>query len=113
MANNYFKKFSNEGVEFMDGRTAGDIQTLVGETVLIEDYAFIKDSNSDLGKYGVFTVVDIPDQFFFAPSVVTDVLSTVDQDGMKGALCGQQPVKFLRKESRKTKRKYIYMEFVG
>lgn len=110
--NDYFKKFSNEGIAFMEGRTAGDVDTLVGKEVVISDYGFIKDNTSELGKYAVFMVEGDEEHFFFGSSVVTDVLATVEEDGMKSALCGNQKIMLKKKTSKRSRREYTYIEFL-
>lgn len=111
--NSYFKKFENEGVPFMADRDAGDINDILGTELVIKDFGFINDRSVELGKYAVFIVDGIDDKFFFGGSVISDVLNTINEDGMKDALCsGDQKVMFMKKQGKKTKRDYHYIEFI-
>lgn len=111
--NNYFQKFTNEGVPFMDSRDAGDINTILDMKLKIKDFGFINDRSVELGKYAVFIVEGIDDKFFFGGSVISDVLNTIYEDGMKDALCsGDQEVMIKKKQGKKTKRDYHFIEFI-
>ena len=37
----YFNQFSSKGIPFMDDRDKGDIKTLVGDVLHIDDFGFI------------------------------------------------------------------------
>lgn len=111
MANTYFQKFTNDGIEFMDGRTAGDINDLIDKEIYITDFGFIKDRKAELGKYAVFMIKGDDERFYFASSVLSDNLNTIEEDGMRGAL-EQQKVILRKRQSKATKRDYIYPEFV-
>lgn len=107
MANdNYFKSLKNEGIPFMEGREKGDIRDLIGKTVNIMDFGFIKGEN---GTYAVFCVKGSEKEFYCGGKAVTEILSTIKNDGKKDLL-PEQEAKILEVTS-KTKRKYITIEF--
>lgn len=105
----YFKKFSGGGVDFMDGREKADVGVLTvsGEPVHIDNHAYLK---NDEGEYAVFTVEEMPGFFFFGNSIITEVLKTVDEDGME-ELLPKVGARFLSKRSKKN-RDYTAIEFV-
>lgn len=80
---NYFKKFSSRGIPFMDDREKGDIRTLNGELLHIDDFGFIRGRD---GEYAVVSFKEHADKFYFAGMALTDMLHTVDADGMRDEL---------------------------
>lgn len=107
MANNYFAKFANKGIPFMDGRTKGNIASLVGEVLHIEDFGFIGQEGS---TYPVVAFKEHPTDFYFGGAVLNDILSQVDRDGMRDEL-REQPLMLKMVKSRKG-RTYMGVEFV-
>lgn len=106
MTNNYFKTLKNEGIPFMEGRDKGDVRDLLGKTVNIMDFGFIRGDN---GEYAVFCVKGEDKLFYCGGKAVTEILKRIKEDGMKEELA-KQDAKILEVTS-KTKRKYITIEF--
>lgn len=104
---NYFKKFERKGIAFMDERQKGDIKTLVGETIHVDDFGFIKGRD---GEYAVISTVEHPDKFYFAGLALTDIVRQVEEDGMREAL-KSQGIKLSMKRS-KNGRDYMNVEFL-
>lgn len=107
MINNYFDKFSNKGIPFMEGRSKGDITALVGEVLHIEDFGFIKKYGSE---YPVIAFGEHPNEFYFGGTVLNEMLHTIDADGMRGALA-QQPITLTKVTSRNG-REYMGVDFL-
>lgn len=104
----YFDKFNNKGIPFMENRDKGDMHDLIGKTVHIEDFGFIR---NDEGDYGVIIVAEDKDNFYFCNAVITDMLHQVDNDGMRDELVKQNIV-FSMATSKKG-REYFKFEFTG
>lgn len=104
----YFDKFNNKGIPFMENRDKGDMHDLIGKTVHIEDFGFIR---NDDGDYGVIVVAEDKDNFYFCNAVITDMLHQVDNDGMRDELVKQNIV-FSMAMSKKG-REYFKFEFTG
>lgn len=107
MVNNYFEKFTNKGIPFMDGRTKGNISSLVGEVLHIEDFGFI---NQEGSTYPVIAFVEHPSEFYFGGAVLNDILTQVDHDGMRDEL-KMQPIALKMVQSKRG-RTYMSVEFV-
>lgn len=107
MANNYFTKFANKGIPFMDGRTKGNISSLVGEVLHIEDFGFISQEGA---TYPVIAFKEHPTDFYFGGAVLNDILTQVDRDGMRDALT-TQPI-MLKMSMSKKGRTYMNVEFI-
>lgn len=83
----YFKRFgSGNGIEFMDGRTKGDLKSLVGQYLHIQDYGFIRNSSYGQDDYAVVAFAEYPAMFFFGNSILTEMLHEVENDGMQAEL---------------------------
>lgn len=106
MVNNYFTKFANKGIPFMDGRTKGNIASLVGEVLHVEDFDFISQGDS---AYPVVAFVEHPTEFYFGGAVLNDILAQVDRDGMREAL-KEQPLT-LEMSTSKRGRSYMNVKF--
>lgn len=106
MVNNYFSKFANKGIPFMDGRTKGNIASLVGEILHIEDFGFI---NQEGSTYPVIAFKEHPTDFYFGGAVLNDILTQVDNDGMRDELKAQPLV--LKMVKSKKGRTYMSVEF--
>lgn len=98
----YFSKFRNDGVPFMDGRDKGSSDEILGQPLHMDDFGFI---NGNDGRFAVMSFVEFPDKFYFGNSVVTEMLETVEADGMKGELVNVT-ITFDRRKS-KNGRDYI------
>lgn len=94
---NYFEKFNNGGIAFMEGRDKGNLQDMLDKPLHIVDYGFIK---NDEGEYAVMQFAEDGSKFYFGNSIITEMLHTVEDDGMKEALA-EQPIKFFSRESKK------------
>lgn len=107
MVSNYFNKFERKGIPFMDGRTKGDIASLVGEVLHIEDFGFITKEDS---AYPVIAFREHPAEFYFGGKVLSEILAQVDNDGMRDEL-RNQPVTLKMMRSKRG-RAYMSVEFV-
>lgn len=108
MVNDYFAKFGNKGIPFMDGRTKGNIYSLLGEVLHIEDFGFI---TKDGSTFPVIAFKERPSEFYFGGAVLNDVLTQVEADGMRDGLA-EQPVR-LKTVTSKRGRTYVGVDFVG
>lgn len=106
MANNYFIKFANKGIPFMEGRTKGSISSLVGEVLHIDDFGFI---NQEGSTYPVIAFAEHPAEFYFGGAVLNDILIQVDRDGMREEL-KTQPIVLKMVQSKKG-RTYMSVDF--
>lgn len=105
----YFDKFNaSKGIPFMDNRDKGDMHDILGETVHIVDFGFIR---NDDGDYGVIALAENDDLFYFCNQVITDMLHEVERDGMKEDLA-KQGIVFSLATSKKG-REYFRFEFKG
>lgn len=71
----YKKMHNSEGISFMEGRSSKEFRTLVGETVIIEDWSRIKTKN---GEAMVFIIKEDPEHYYFANSLLEDMLKNID-----------------------------------
>lgn len=102
----YFAKFTQQGVPFMEGADKKDIRELVDLPIHIVDYGFIKGDN---GEFAVFKIAEVDDAFYFAPTVISDNLKTIQEDGMKDALAKIEVV--IRSTTSKKGRDYFSLEY--
>lgn len=105
----YFDKFNNKGIPFMEGATKRDLKEIYGQQVHIVDYGYI---NGKDGKYAAMKLAEYDGAFFFANSIITEMLMEVDADNMKGELPNQAIV-FSERTSKETNRPYTAFEFVS
>lgn len=97
-----------QGIRFMDGRSKGDVKSLNGHTVTVEDYAFL---NGDDGDYVVFIIKEDPAHFYFGATVMTDNFkeftaeekSEIQKDGL--------PLRLSERKNKKGNRTYQAVEF--
>lgn len=107
--NSYFKQFeSGKGIEFMDHRAKGDIQSLLGRELHVDDFGFI---NGTHGKYVAVIFKEEPEFFYFGGIVLTDILTKVDADNQKEAL-REQTIRLGMKKSRNGRNTYMTVEFI-
>lgn len=100
---NFFENLNaSGGIDFMDTYTKGDASTLIGKTVTILDFGFIK--SDDGGDYAVFITEEDKEHFFFGNSVLTDKLHLVENAGRKDEIA-MHPVTFTKQVSKKGPRK--------
>lgn len=103
----YFNQFSSKGILFMDDRDKGDIKTLVGDVLHIDDFGFI---NGRDGEYAVVSFKEHPESFYFAGLALTDICRKIDADGMREELAAQ-PIVLTMKKS-KNNRSYMSVDFL-
>lgn len=73
-----FKKVqsvTNKGLEIMEGRDTGDINEILDENVVVDNYQFGKSTD---GEYVAFTIRDNDTEFYFGGSVVTEAFKNLD-----------------------------------
>jgi hypothetical protein len=103
-----FTRFNaGKGITFMDTCEKAQITELFDKVVHITDYGYIK---GDTGEYAVLTVEETPGKFYFANSIVTDMLHEVDEQGLKGEI-KDAPIKFVKRVSKRG-RNYVGYEFL-
>lgn len=103
----YFDKFNTGGgIPFMEGRDKGDMHDILDEKLHIIDFGFI---NGDNGEYAVIQVAEYDRMFYFANTVITDMLKEVQADGMKEELKNQAIV--FEERTSKRGRDYIAFSF--
>lgn len=103
----YFAKFKAQGIDFMEGAEKRDIRELVDEKIHIIDYGFIKGDNGD---FAVLKVKEHEGKFYFAPTVISENIRTIDADGMKDALA--KIVVIVRANTSKNGREYFSLEYI-
>lgn len=92
----------------MEGKTKADQKALIGEIVTISDFGFMP---GDSGDFAVFTVLEYPENFFFAGMVLTDDLKKFEAEGyMDDIKADGLPVLFSMKKS-KNKQMYTNVMF--
>lgn len=97
------------GVPFMEGRTKGSTDELLGKEITIRDFAFL---NGQDGEYVVFIIDEDKDSFYFGGSVLTNNMKAfsesaqaeIRKDGLKTVMNKAQ--------SKKSKRNYISVKFL-
>lgn len=70
---------SGKGIDFMEGRSKGDMKSILGKEVTIKNYDFITDKKTG-DEYPVFIVSEIEDEFFFGGSVLKNFLKSLDEE---------------------------------
>lgn len=98
---------SGKGIEFMEGRTKGEMETLLEKTITIRDYAFISGTE---GEYAVFIIDEDPTAFYFGGKVLTDNLKSLNEEDHEELKAEGLPA-FISQRISKNKRKYISVEF--
>ena len=92
----YFDKFKHEGIPFMENREKGNMQDILDEPLHINGFGFIKGKNGD---FACISLSEYPDKFYFANSIITDMLKEVQKDGMEEELM-YQPIVFSMRTSK-------------
>ena len=100
----YFDKFKNDGIPFMEGREKGDLKELCGKQLHIVDFGFIKGRNGD---FAVMQFREDKEHFYFGNAIVTEMLRTVQADGMENEL----PFQSIVFEWRTSKNGQDYMAY--
>lgn len=98
---------SGKGIEFMEGRSKGEMEELMDKTVTIRDYAFISGTE---GEYVVFIIDEDPKSFFFGGKVLTDNLKSFNDEEHEELKAEGLPA-FITQRTSKNKRKYVAVEF--
>lgn len=99
---------SGKGIAFMDNADKADLKDIATRLVHINDYGYI---HGEGGDFAVIQLAETPGKFYFANSVITDMLKQVDAGDMKGELPNQGIVFKLR--TSKKGRQYMSFEFVS
>lgn len=105
------QEISNTGLEIMNGREKGDVQDLIDDVVVVNNYEFGK---GEQGDYVVFTVIDNDTEFFFGSSVVTENFLALDNmlsDEEKQELLKTGLEMSIHQKKSKNNRKYLYNIF--
>ena len=84
---------------FMEGRTKGDTNELLGQDSTVTQYGFLPNEAGEL--YAVFTVKERSDKFYFGGTVITDRLFKLDQEGYREAIEAEGlPIRMNQKKSK-------------
>lgn len=106
--NDFFKSLNGgTNIPFMNERTKGTISDAYNEPVHIGEFAFLRGEN---GEYAVFTLVEDPQRFYFGNSIITDMLHSVEDAGMRDQI-SDAPIVFSSRKSKKFNRFYTTFEF--
>lgn len=103
----YFDKFSHEGIKFMDNAEKGTFDEIRDSVVHIADFGFIKGKR---GEFAVIKVAEMPGRFYFCNEIITDMLKTVQEDGMESELA-LQGIRFYQNTSKESGNLYWTFEF--
>lgn len=112
--NSFFAQFAPKHIKFMDDCTKADLHDIARRTdeeqlpCHIGAFDFIATENGDAA---VFTVVEMPGVFYFAPSQVTEFFHAVSDAGMGEAL-KNETVTFTLGTSKKRKVDYIVINVI-
>lgn len=103
------KEFSAR-LPFMDGKDKGDVSELLGQVSTIKDYGFLPAEDGTF--YVVFAVAERSNKFYFGGSVLTDRMTTLDQEGYGPDIRENGlPVLMTMAKARKSGRTYTNVEF--
>lgn len=101
------KMNSGEGIPFMQGRTKGETEELLGKKLTIRNFGFI---NGNDGEYVVFIVDEIEDKFYFGGSVLTTDLKAISEEEITEVNENGLPI-MLEERKSKNNRKYVAVTF--
>lgn len=99
MAKNYFDKFRNNGVSFMDGKDKGALKDMCDKPLHIVDFGFIGQGDE---RYSVILFAEDSDRFYFGNSIITEFLTEIDADDARDLL-KEQPIMLVQRESKQRK----------
>lgn len=99
---------SGKGIAFMDNADKADLKDVATKLVHITDYGYIQGEDGD---FAVIQLAETPGKFYFANSVITDMLKKVDGAYKKSELPNQGIV--FKPRTSKKGRQYMSFEFVG
>lgn len=98
---------TNSGLPIMEGRETGDIDGILEENVLVDNYEFGKSKD---GEYVAFTIKGNDTEFFFGGTVVTETFKKLDcilTNDQKQALLNNGLETYIEEvKSKQDKRKY-------
>lgn len=97
---------TNSGLPIMEGRETGDIEGILEENVLVDNYEFGKSKDGD---YVAFTIKGNDTEFFFGGSVVTETFKKLDSiltNDQKQALLSSGLETYIEEVKSENKRKY-------
>lgn len=103
------KEFSSVGLPFMEGRTKGETDELLGQESTICDYGFLPNDNGE--AYAVFIVKERSDKFYFGGEVLTDRLTQLENEGYHEAVVAEGLPILMTKKKSKNNRNYTNVEF--
>ena len=112
--NDFFNQFKANKIEFMSGEnvkrgTVKELATANDEPLnvfTVKDYAFL---NGDNGVYAVFCLNEIDNVFYFGNAQITNVLTQIDQAGMRDEFLNGVKVYFVKGVSKKFNNEYVVM----
>lgn len=106
------ESLNNAGIEFMEGRTKGDINTLTNSPVTVDGFGYITNEKGE--EYVVLSFKEFPAEFYFGGGIVTakfkelEVIASPDE--IKETLEEGLPILLTSRKS-KNKRDYMAIEF--
>lgn len=105
-----FIKQKQTRIEIMEGREREDLKSLLEKEIHINDFDFL---SGDDGVYGVFTIAEDDKSFYFASSVITELLQGLEKEGLKEEVKSTPlGIKLQERKSKSSKRNYIAYEFI-
>lgn len=109
---NKIKEITNSGLQIMNGREKGDVQSLLDEVITVNGYEFGK--GEDGSEYVVFTIHEDDTEFYFGSSVVSENFKALDNmlsDEERTELLETGLQMSLHEKKSKNNRRYIYSIF--
>lgn len=97
-------------IYFMAGRDKGEMSTLIGETVTIRDYDFIKTGDED-EDYAVFIIDEDVSNFYFGGSIITDKLKQIEESGYHATVFHDGLPTLFKTKKSKNGRNYTNVAF--
>ena len=97
---------TNSGLAIMEGRETGDIEGILEENVMVNNYEF---GMSKDGEYVAFTIEGNDTEFFFGGSVITETFKKLDNiltDEEKKELLSNGLDTYIEEIRSENKRKY-------
>lgn len=99
---------SGKGIEFMTGRTKGNVSDLYNKEVVVEKFDFL---TGDDGKYLVFTVKGNETEFFFGATVMTQNFEEFTNDDIIEIATAGLPILLNEKKNKKGTKTYTAITF--
>ena len=97
-----------KGIPFMEGRTKGDVKSILGCEVTVVGYGFI---NGDDGDFIVFEIKEDEKVFYFGNSVMTEKFKEFTKEERAEIETDGLPIRITEVNNKKGNIKYQNIEF--